>query len=624
MTRVLRLLTAAGVTAAVLTAGAAAAGATSEVQLTPLQRLPFPQRGFVVDLAHPRAIQPGDVRVLVNGKPLSHFSLTPLGRSGASVGIVVAIDTSDSMHGAPLQQAYAAARRFALRLRATGEVAVLTFNSATAVQAPLGTSSHALAAAMTAPPGTASGTHIYDAVAKALRLLGQRDFAVGAVVLLSDGADTGSHTSEALVAGLARAAHARVFTIGLRSGTFVPQALTRLAADTGGDYAAASSPKQLDGIYSALAMRLTQEYVLRYNDRSYQLESVRVDIAGVGAAFGASPAGHKIVGPFHRSLVRTFWAWRSSYAAIGVLAGMLIFLALLVLLWRPPSNIALRLSRFISLPGEDDGADEKARPRLLGRLGQLFAHLFARTAWWERFVDELEIAEIDIPPEQIVAGTVLATALAALLLGLISPIFGVLALMIPFASRSLCQRRLQMIRQRFSAQLPENLQILASALRAGHSFTSALAVVAAEGEEPSRREFDRVVRNEQLGIAVDDSLRQVAVRMASADLEQVALVAELQRQTGGNMAEVLDRVIETIRGRFELQRLVKTLTAQGRMARWIVTLLPVVIGLAISVVNPGYLDPLFHSNGGRVALMIGIVLVTSGSLVIRKIINIRV
>ena len=133
-----------------------------------------------------------------------------------------------------------------------------------------------------------------------------------------------------------------------------------------------------------------------------------------------------------------------------------------------------------------------------------------------------------------------------------------------------------------------------------------------------------MIADEQLGVPLDEAIETVAERMNSTDLRQVGLVAALQHETGGNTAEVLDRVAETVRERFELRRLVKTLTAQGRMSRWILTGLPVLLLVTITVLNPEYIDPLYTKSGGRVLLVIAAVMVTSGSLVIRKIINIRV
>jgi tight adherence protein B len=190
--------------------------------------------------------------------------------------------------------------------------------------------------------------------------------------------------------------------------------------------------------------------------------------------------------------------------------------------------------------------------------------------------------------------------------------------------REIIRHKLDAVRNSFAEQLPDTLQVLASSLRAGHSFVGALAVVVSEAPDPTRSEFQRVVADEQLGVSIEDSLRSVADRMASRELEQVALVAELQREAGGNMAEVLDTVVETIRERFDLRRLVQTLTAQGRMARWIVSLLPVALALVLSFLNPGYMNPLFTTTTGHVLLVIAAGMVISGSLIIKKIIDIKV
>ena len=112
--------------------------------------------------------------------------------------------------------------------------------------------------------------------------------------------------------------------------------------------------------------------------------------------------------------------------------------------------------------------------------------------------------------------------------------------------------------------------------------------------------------------------------MANTDLEQVALLAELQRTSGGNSAEVLDTVVQTIRERGELRRLIRTLTAQGRMARWILTALPVVLGLFLWFMQPEIMNSFFGSAGGQVALLVAVSMIALGSLIIQRIIEIDV
>jgi tight adherence protein B len=247
--------------------------------------------------------------------------------------------------------------------------------------------------------------------------------------------------------------------------------------------------------------------------------------------------------------------------------------------------------------------------------------------WWQRFKWESEIAKVQMPPEQIIVLTAIGSLLALLAIKLITGsllVAVVVAAAIPLGVRSLLKRKLAKQRKLFAEQLPDNLQVLASALRAGHSFIGALSVVVNDAPEPARSEFQRVVADEQLGVPIDEALRVVVQRMDSRELEQVALVGAMQRETGGNTAEVLDRVTDTIRERFELRRTVQTLTAQGRMSRWVLTFLPVGLLLIITLVNPGYMQVMYDRTAGRVLLVIAAISIAFGSLVIKRIVNIKV
>ena len=152
-----------------------------------------------------------------------------------------------------------------------------------------------------------------------------------------------------------------------------------------------------------------------------------------------------------------------------------------------------------------------------------------------------------------------------------------LGLAAPFVTRYIVSRKVSKMRKAFEEQLADNLDVLAGAMRTGHSTMGALSVMVDSAVEPSKTEFRRVLQDEQLGVPLDDALKVMSRRMQSKDAEQIALVMRLQREAGGNTAEVLDRVAEVIRGRMELRRLVEVLTAQARISRWILTSLPIFV-----------------------------------------------
>jgi tight adherence protein B len=300
-------------------------------------------------------------------------------------------------------------------------------------------------------------------------------------------------------------------------------------------------------------------------------------------------------------------------------AGLSAF-AFVITLRTRPTHVRARIGEFVSMAGPDTSAPPPPSARPLDGA----ARSLSRIAWWQQLTEEMELAQIHVEPIVLAAGTLLLTGVATWLLALVSPIAALLGLGVPFAVVAVIRSRAGKVRSAFEEQLPDNLSVLASAMRAGHSFVGALSVVADDAPEPSRSEFVRAIGDERLGVPLEDALGVSVRRMRSVDLEQVALVAALQRDAGGNMAEILGGVAEAVRERAELRRLVKTLTATGRFSAIIVTALPIVLLLAVSAISPGYARPLFHDPLGRTLLAIAAVSLTAGAIVTRRIARIDV
>jgi tight adherence protein B len=246
-------------------------------------------------------------------------------------------------------------------------------------------------------------------------------------------------------------------------------------------------------------------------------------------------------------------------------------------------------------------------------------------SWWSRFKENVEIARIERSAIEIVYIAAAATSLsAALLTALIgSPWIIPLVLIVgPLVTRSLVNQRLAATRRAFHDQLASHLQEIAAAMRAGHSVVGAVRVMTDAATEPTRGEFQRALADEELGMPLDDALVPIARRMDSTDMEQIALIVSLHRRAGGNMAEVLDRVAESVRERAELRRELRSLTAQARLSRWIVTALPPAIVAIVAVTNSNYLKPLFNTTLGVVLIVIAAAMVFIGSLVMRAIVDI--
>jgi tight adherence protein B len=179
-------------------------------------------------------------------------------------------------------------------------------------------------------------------------------------------------------------------------------------------------------------------------------------------------------------------------------------------------------------------------------------------------------------------------------------------------------------RKAFLSQLPDTLQLLASSLRAGYSLLQGLDSVAEEVDDPTGRELRRVVLETRLGRDMELALEDVGRRMQSRDFDWVVMAIRIQREVGGNMAEVLTSVAETIISRERLRREVSSLTAEGRLSAIVVGALPFLIGVAIAVINPGYMNALFTDPLGRIALLGVTVLMAVGFFWMKKTVEIDV
>lgn len=178
--------------------------------------------------------------------------------------------------------------------------------------------------------------------------------------------------------------------------------------------------------------------------------------------------------------------------------------------------------------------------------------------------------------------------------------------------------------EKFEELFPEAIDTLARAVRAGHAFTTALEMITNEVAEPVSGEFRQLFEEQKFGMPVRDALMNLTERMPLVDVKFFVTAVMLQRETGGNLAEILDNLSYVIRERFKIQRQVRVYTAQGRLTMALLMGMPPIIVVVMLAINPGFIRPLFVDPIGHVLLVAGIVLQTMGYFVIRKIIRIRV
>jgi tight adherence protein B len=224
---------------------------------------------------------------------------------------------------------------------------------------------------------------------------------------------------------------------------------------------------------------------------------------------------------------------------------------------------------------------------------------------------------------------VLIVAMIALGAGVIGTVIGgfllglPLVLLTPLAARLLVALRTKRRQAAFADQLDDSLQLLASSLRAGHSLLRALDALSQEAEEPTATEFARIVNETRVVRDLGDALDELAGRMGSDDFTWIAQAIAIHREVGGNLAEVLDAVGNTIRERNAIRRQVKALAAEGKLSAIVLMALPFGIGGFISLTNPGYIARFTHSGLGWGMLVVAGLLLVGGGFWLKKMVSIR-
>jgi len=204
------------------------------------------------------------------------------------------------------------------------------------------------------------------------------------------------------------------------------------------------------------------------------------------------------------------------------------------------------------------------------------------------------------------------------------PLLGLgLALAVPLVTRLVLGLMAAHRKQVFADQLDDSLQLMSSSLRAGHSLMQALASVGRDGEEPTAGEFARVINEARVGRELASALKETAARMDSEDFVWVTQAIAINREAGGNLAEVLDRVGQTIRERNQIRRQVRSLSAEGKLSAYVLVALPLAVTAFLSITNPSYLVKFTESLTGYVLIAAAVVLLAVGAVWMRNVVRFK-
>ena len=319
----------------------------------------------------------------------------------------------------------------------------------------------------------------------------------------------------------------------------------------------------------------------------------------------------------------------------GIIFGIMVFVAVVLLasaMIVPTAGTAAQASRKMRkrigkhLELQDPGVASMLRNQYLGELSPIERSI-ERLPFLQSLSRAVEQSGVRTSAAKIILNGVLlgliGFVVATLLLS--SALIGIMVAFVLFWIPIVSLLRKRAVRMnRFEEQLPEALDIMARALKAGHPFTETLNLVAEEMQEPIAGEFGRIFSDLNFGMPLKAAFQSVLMRVPSMSLHTVVTAVLIQSETGGALAEILDNVAGIIRGRFKLQRKLKTLSAEGRMSAWILALIPFALAIALELASPGYLEVLIKDPLGKKLILSAFFMMIVGVFWIRSVIRIEV
>lgn len=565
----------------------------------------------------------GSVRVHVDGQAV-RATAQPVAAGQVTRTTVLVLDTSQSMTGQRISEAKAAATAFLGAAPSDVRIGLLTFSGRVRdVIAPT-TDRDALTSAIDDIALT-GGTHVYNAVVRAVALAGTEGSRN--VLLLSDGKDQGGSTPLTTAVARARDRGVVVDVVALQQDAADRGLLGQVARASGGDVVRASDPASLGSVFTAEADALSHQVLVTFPRPDTATDEVDLAVAlSAGTAtyddtahvsLGSSSSDGPIPVTPAKPLVGGT-ALIAGGAALGL--GLMVLLALVLTARRGPSVTQRRLAAYL---GEAPASVETGSIR---DSAVAFTANIVSGDFETRLAQRLAGAGIAFTAAEWVllhAGIAVAAGFGGLVLG--GPVLMVVLLLAGCLLPAVYLRRRHAKRlAAFGAQLPETLTLIAGSLSAGLSVTQAIDTVVREGHEPMASELRRALVEHRLGIDVEEALEGVGQRMASEDFAWVVMAIRIQREVGGNLAEVLNTVADTLREREYLRRQVRSLSAEGRLSAYILGGLPVVLFLYMLVANRPFVRPLYTELLGWAFSGAAIALLASGSWFMSRLVKVEV
>lgn len=579
-------------------------------------------------------VDPAELDVSVNDAVVTIDAAETIESGQIERTTILALDASRSMAGEPFAAAKEAADAFLAAAPEDVEIGLVTFaGKVTTLSEP--TTDHASLSRALDGIKLSLGTALYDGIVQSVDLSGSQG--ARSVLVLSDGRDKGSSASLEEAVSAARDAGIVVDVVALDQRPEDRALLSQIADSSGGQVIEATSPESLGQVFRDQADALAHQILVRFEqptDAGVDT-TIEVSLSAAGQTFVDSALVTLV--PADAGVPEVIDTSGNGPGTIALMIGgaalclgLAIILAIIFLGDRGPSRAQRQLSEYLGTADPGVGVTTKPIPAssqaTLRESALALSERVIKGDLESRLNGHLMGGGLALTPAEwllIHAGVTVAAGFIGLVLGggpamLMGLLVG---LSLPWVYlRRKHSRRLAA----FNAQLAETLDLIAGGLAAGLSLPQAVDTVVREGAEPMAGELRRALIEQRLGVSVEDALDGVATRMDSKDFGWVVMAIRIQREVGGNLAELLRTVSDTLREREYLRRQVKVLSAEGRFSGYVLGALPIVMFGYMLLIRPEYVQVLYTTGIGLIMLAASVVLLAAGFWTMSRIVKIEV
>ncbi len=559
------------------------------------------------------------------------------------IGVVLVMDISGSMKGEPIEDAIGAASLFMDEMRPIDEIAIIGFADSIYVYSPFTPDRSRLKYSISQMVAEGE-TSLFDGMIIALNQFKEKEnIRHRYLIVLSDGADTVSKLTAQNVIDVAQEEKITIFSIALMSKDFNPTDIRRISENTNGELLVAANSKELKDLYKVISRKIRNQYKVSYTSLWPDAETIDVGLA-IKKDELSSSAKTEYINPFYvpdpteiikesrpayLKLFDIWWVNIILYATIFI--GIVLFLYIFILLILPRKQLLQERTEFYGYKPAKKSLEEEIREKkgkigFFDRIVIFISRLASRRGFGEVFELRLQRAGMNIRSSEFITVHIISIIVISILVYfftrniVLTLVVLLMVIMIPFLLLNLgTARRLRA----FHEQLPDTLQLISGSLKAGYSFNQAISMVVDETGPPMSDEFRRVLSEIRMGLAERKALENMAVRIKSEHFSWVIMAVNVQREVGGNLAEVMEIIADTIRERSKVLNQINALTSEGKLSAYILIALPIILAIYLSFVNREYMSLLISNVFGLVLVGVAVGLMIIGIIWIMRVIRVE-